>query len=61
MQRMRVERDEGAMSKKPVDVKDLKIARPPRIQLSKEEIIERMKSFPEREEKFVASVRKNKN
>ncbi len=49
------------MAKKPMEIEDLKIVRPPRIQLSKEEIIERMKSFPDREEKFIASVRKNKN
>ena len=49
------------MAKKLDDVRDLRIVRPPRIKLTKEEVIKRMESFPEREEEFVASVRKNKN
>jgi len=35
--------------------------RPPRAQLTKEEIIERMKKFPERKERFLATARASKS
>jgi len=35
--------------------------RPPRAQLTKEEVVERMKKFPEREERFLATARTGKS
>lgn len=37
-----------------------KIKRPPRIQLTREEVIERMKTFSERKEQFLATARTGK-
>ena len=49
------------MAKKQEDIRELRIVRPPRIKLTKEEMTRRMLSFPERKEAFIASVRKNKD
>jgi hypothetical protein len=51
--------DNGAMkkSKKPAGKK---IKRPPRMQLTREEVIERMKTFSERKEQFLATARTGK-
>lgn len=38
-----------------------KIERPPRAQLTKEEVIERMKTFSERKEQFLATARASKS
>lgn len=35
--------------------------KPEKIKLTKEEIIKRMKTFPERREKFIADIKKNKD
>ena len=35
--------------------------RPPRAILTKEEVVERMKSFPERKERFLATARTGKS
>jgi hypothetical protein len=35
--------------------------RPPRAQLTKEEVVERMKKFPERKERFLATARTGKS
>ena len=35
--------------------------RPPRANLTREEVIERMKKFPERKERFLATVRTGKS
>ncbi|GEM_PF-3271397 len=50
------------MSNKLKVVKELKIERPPRAEVTEQQAIKRMKEFVEkRKEKFIASVRENKN
>ncbi len=43
------------------DVDEVKIQRPKRIKLTREEVIKRMEALPEREEQIIAAVRKSKN
>jgi hypothetical protein len=38
-----------------------KTKRPPRVHLTKEEVVERMKKFPERKERFLATARTDKS
>jgi len=40
---------------------EAKVERPPRAKLTKEEVIERMKKFPERKERFLATARTSKD
>lgn len=49
------------MAKRLKDVKEIKIERPQRAKLSAKEVIKRMEEFPNRKEKFLATVRKGKN
>jgi hypothetical protein len=50
------------MSNKLKVVKELKIERPPRAEVTEAQAIKRMKEFAEkRKEKFIGSVRENKN
>jgi len=42
------------------EVQAVKVERPERAKLTEEETLERMKSFEDRKEQFVASVRKGK-
>lgn len=50
------------MSSKLKVVKELKVERPPRAEVSEQQAIQRMKKFAkERKEKFVAAVRENKS
>jgi hypothetical protein len=42
------------------DVQELKIERPKRARLSEEETLRRMEALDEREEQFIASVRKSR-
>ena len=50
------------MSNKLKVVKELKIERPPRAEVSEQQAIKRMKEFVEkRKEKFIGTVRENKN
>jgi len=41
--------------------KETKNQRPPRAKLTKEEVVERMKTFPERKERFLATARTGKS
>lgn len=41
--------------------KETKNKRPPRVTLTREEVIERMKKFPERKERFLATARTGKS
>ncbi len=51
-----------SMSSKLKIVKELKVERPPRAEVTEQQAIKRMKEFAEkRKEKFVGSVRENKN
>jgi hypothetical protein len=47
--------------KKDKTTKETKNERPPRVILTKEEVIERMKKFPERKERFLATARTGKS
>jgi hypothetical protein len=49
------------LSKKPKEVTEIQIIRPPRAKLSKEEVLKRMEEFPMRKEQFIATVQKGKN
>ncbi len=49
------------MAKKLKDVQELKIERPKRAKLSEAETLKRMESFDERNEPFIASIRKGKD
>ena len=49
------------MAKKRKKVKEWKIQRPERAQLSAEESLKRMQEFAKRKEQFVADIRKNQN
>ncbi len=49
------------MTKKANIIKEIKIERPERAKLSAEESLKRMKEFDKRKEKFIASIRKNKD
>ncbi len=51
-----------SMSNKLKVIKELKVERPPRAEVTEQQAIKRMKEFAEkRKEKFVGSVRENKN
>ena len=41
-------------------IQELKIERPKRAKLSREETLKRMEAFDERKEQFIASIRKGK-
>jgi len=41
--------------------KQLKTERPPRATVSKDEAVKRMKEFPQRKERFLATARANKS
>jgi hypothetical protein len=43
------------------NVQELKIERPKRAKLSREETLKRMEGFDERKEQFIASIRKGKD
>ena len=47
---------EVAMARRPKDLKELKIERPPRIKLSAKESIKRTKEFEKRRDRFIAAV-----
>lgn len=49
------------MTKKAKVVKEVKIERPERAQLSAEESIKRTKKFEKRRDEFIATARKGKN
>ena len=49
------------MTKKRDKTEDVKIIRPERIKLSREESLKRMREFPKRKGKFIAAIRKGKN
>ena len=49
------------MARRLKDIKEIKIERPQRAKLSAKEVIKRMEEFPKRKEKFIATVRKDKN
>ncbi len=39
------------------DIKELKVERPPRAEITEKEALKRMKEFSKRKEKFIATVR----
>jgi len=47
--------------KKDKTTKETETKRPPRANLTKEEVVERMKKFPERKERFLATARTGKS
>ncbi|MGI8469575.1 MAG: hypothetical protein ACR2N3_14100 [Pyrinomonadaceae bacterium] len=49
------------MTKKAKVIKEIKIERPERAQLSAEESLKRTKEFDKRKEKFIATIRQGKN
>ena len=49
------------MAKKRNQIEDVKIVRPERVKLSREESLKRMREFPKRKGKFIAAIRKGKN
>jgi hypothetical protein len=49
------------MAKKRDAIDKIKIDRPERIKLSREESLKRIQEFPKRKGKFIAAVRKGKN
>lgn len=49
------------MPKKRKPIEEVKIIRPERVKLSREEVLKRMADFPKRKAKFIASIRKGKN
>lgn len=49
------------MAKKTKQNGDLKVERPKRVKLSREEVLKRMADFPKRKEAFLAAIRKNKD
>lgn len=53
--------EDRAMAKKRAKIEDVKIVRPERVKLSREEALKRMRAFPKRKGKFIAAVRKGKN
>jgi hypothetical protein len=53
--------EERAMAKKRESADEVKIVRPERVKLSREESLKRMRAFPKRKGKFIAAIRKGKN
>ncbi len=49
------------MAKRLKEVKEVKVKRPKRAEVSAQDALKRMKEFGKRKEKFVASVRAGKN
>lgn len=49
------------MARRPKDLKEVKIERPPRIKLSAKESLKRTQEFDKRKEQFIAAVRKGKS
>jgi hypothetical protein len=49
------------MAKRPKDVEDIKIIRPPRAKLTPEEIMKRMEEFEKRKDALIGTVRKGKD
>ncbi len=49
------------MAKKRDGIEEVKIVRPERVKLSREESLKRMREFPTRKGKFIATIRKGKN
>jgi hypothetical protein len=49
------------MAKKRATDREVKIIRPERVKLSREESLKRMREFPKRKGKFIAAIRKGKN
>jgi hypothetical protein len=49
------------MVKKRGKVEEVRIIRPERIKLAREESLERMREFPKRKGKFIATIRKGKD
>ncbi len=49
------------MAKKRNQIEDVKIVRPERVKLSREESLKRVREFPKRKGKFIAAIRKGKN
>jgi len=49
------------MARKLKELKELKIERPPRLELSAKVSLKRTKDFDKRKEQFIATVRKGKN
>jgi hypothetical protein len=43
------------------EVKEVKIQRPKRVKMTREETLKRVKAFPERMEKLIAVIRKGSN
>ncbi len=49
------------MAKKPPKIVELKIERPERVKLAPQESLNRMQNFPQRKERFVATIREGKS
>jgi hypothetical protein len=49
------------LMKKSKTSKQIKVERPPRVTVSKEEALKRMKAFAQRKERFLATARANKS
>jgi hypothetical protein len=49
------------MAKKPRKIVELKIERPERVKLAPQESLNRMQNFPQRKERFVATIREGKS
>jgi hypothetical protein len=49
------------MAKRREKVEEVKIIRPERVTLTREESLKRMREFSKRKGKFIASIRKGKN
>ena len=49
------------MAKRLKDLKELKIERPPRLQVSAKESLKRTQEFDKRKEQFIATARKGKS
>jgi hypothetical protein len=49
------------MAKKRDKIDEVKIIRPERVKLSRDESLKRMREFPKRKGKFIAAIRKGKN
>jgi len=54
-------RMQNALTKKSKTSKQIKVERPLRVAISREEAIKRMKKFPQRREQFLATARANKS
>jgi hypothetical protein len=53
--------EERAMAKRREKIEEVKVIRPERITLTREESLKRMQEFSKRKGKFIAAIRKGKN